>query len=168
LGSAIDRLEAGAQLTLKVASVIGPVFAEELLWAIHPIAADQAELEAGLANLQALGLLVTQEVVYSRLLYAQRRQLHRAAAEWYERAGGPAVHGERLGHHWAQAEELAKALRALEQAAAAARSAGDDTAALRYLRASLELNARAGVLGDGDETPADSEEGKGHDGECNR
>jgi hypothetical protein len=58
LGSTIDRLEPGAQLTLKVASVIGPVFAEELLWAIHPIAADRLGLEAGLASLRTLGLLV--------------------------------------------------------------------------------------------------------------
>lgn len=174
LGSTIDRLEPEVQLTLKVASVIGPVFTETLLRAIHPVVATPV-MATYVAALNDLGLLVpvtpegrepawafadasVHELVYSRLLYAQRRQLHRAAAKWYEAAGVPAVYGTQLAHHWVQAEEPARAVRCLEQAAQAARSAGDSEAALHYLRASLELSAREGVLGDDEMAPGNPEE----------
>ena len=166
LGGVVDRLEPAAQLTLKVASVLGPVFAEVVLQAVHPLPAGGALRDAELAALAGLGLIApaasssaerhwafadasTHELVYSRLLYAQRRQLHRAVAEWYEAAGDAGAHGHQLAHHWIQAEEPARALRVLELAAEAARAAGDDAGALSYLRASLELNARA-VLPGGD------------------
>jgi tetratricopeptide (TPR) repeat protein len=62
--------------------------------------------------------VVTQEVAYSLLLYAQRRQLHRAVAEWYER-----THAEDLAslypllaYHWGRAEEPTKTLAYLELA----------------------------------------------------
>lgn len=163
LSGVVDRLEPAIQLTLKVASVLGLVFEEAMVQVAHPLPADSAVRKAELAALATLGLLIpataedaarrwafadaaAHELVYSRLLYAQRRQIHRAIAEWYEAAGDAATNGQQLAHHWLQAEEPARALRALELAAEAARAAGDDAAALSYLRASLELNAQAGTL----------------------
>jgi CheY-like chemotaxis protein len=159
----IDRLAPPLQLTIKVASVIGPVFAGVVLRAIHP--ADTTWLDEELAELAQLGLIApllasdtgrsfafadpaTHETIYSRLLFAQRRQLHRAVAEWYERAHGDdlATYAPLLAHHWGQAEDVSRAVQYLEQAGEAARLRGDDQEALRYFSASLDLSARAAVL----------------------
>ena len=45
---------------------------------------------------------ITQDVAYNLMLYAQRRQLHRAVAEWYERvhAADLAPFVTVLAHHW--------------------------------------------------------------------
>jgi class 3 adenylate cyclase len=165
LAGQIDRLEPALQLTLKVASVLGNGFAQPLLQATHPALSEPAQLVAELASLASAGLIApgnlaaegqlwafvddaVRELIYSRMLYAQRRQLHRAAALWYEHMGNAALYGRQLALHWMQAEEPRRALRALEQAAAIARSIGDDAVALQYLNASLELSALVGGLSD--------------------
>jgi class 3 adenylate cyclase len=159
----IDRLAPPLQLTVKVASVIGPVFAEAVLRAVHPAATTRLDEE--LAELARLGLIAplpaidtgrsfafadaaTHETIYGRLLFAQCRQLHRAVAEWYEQAHGDdlAAYAPLLAHHWGQAEDVSRAVQYLEQAGAAARLRGDDQEALRYFSASLDLSARAAVL----------------------
>ncbi len=101
--SRIDRLSPAQQLTLKVASVIGRTFTSRILRDIYPVAADRARLDEHLARLDALDVKpqdaegdnqdrtyvfthsITQEVAYNLMLFAQRRELHRAVAEWYER-----------------------------------------------------------------------------------
>jgi hypothetical protein len=96
----IDRLPPSQALALKVASVIGRLFAFRLLRNIHPIEADRRALRRFLDELHRQDFtvldtpapdlaylfkhVVTQEVAYGLLLSAQRRQLHRAVAEWYE------------------------------------------------------------------------------------
>jgi tetratricopeptide (TPR) repeat protein len=62
--------------------------------------------------------VVTQEVAYGLLLSAQRRQLHRAIAEWYEltQAGDLSPLYPLLAYHWARAEEPTKTLAYLELA----------------------------------------------------
>jgi tetratricopeptide (TPR) repeat protein len=62
--------------------------------------------------------VVTQEVAYSLLLYAQRRQLHRAVAEWYERTQAEDLASlyPLLAYHWGRAEEPVKTLAYLELA----------------------------------------------------
>ncbi len=98
--SRIDGLTPSQQLTLKVASVIGRIFAFRVLQAIHPIEADKLELNQYLDTLTRLSLTLiesetpdlaylfkhamTQEVAYNLMLYSQRRQLHQAVAEWIE------------------------------------------------------------------------------------
>jgi len=101
--SRIDRLPPEEQLTLKVAAVIGRTFAYPTL---HDALGEHMEvshrlLKAYLDDLANLDLtpleapepeltyifkhIITQEVAYETLLFAQRRQLHRTVARWYER-----------------------------------------------------------------------------------
>lgn len=157
--SRIDRLTPTQQLALKVASVFGRVFPYSALQAIFPtdIAADH--LSDDLDTLARLDITVPdgrepepiysfkhaiiQEVVYDLMLFSQRRQLHRAVAEWYEqRYGGNgrapievvpdpdddnayqrggqesvlAPYYSLLAYHWRQAGIVPRALTYLEQA----------------------------------------------------
>lgn len=131
--SRIDRLPPEEQLALKVAAVIGRTFAYATLYDTlgeHVETSDRL-LRGHLDNFMRLDLtlleapepeltfifkhIITQEVAYETLLFAQRRQLHRTVALWYERtfggAGQPAE-GESslvpyyplLVYHWRQAE----------------------------------------------------------------
>jgi class 3 adenylate cyclase/tetratricopeptide (TPR) repeat protein len=104
--SRIDRLPPEEQLTLKVAAVIGRTFGYT---ALHDTLGEHMEithrlLRRYLDDLTHLDLtpleapepdltylfkhIITQEVAYETLLFAQRRQLHRTVAEWYEGAYG--------------------------------------------------------------------------------
>ncbi|MGH2593434.1 MAG: AAA family ATPase [Anaerolineae bacterium] len=121
--SRIDRLSPQPQLALKVASIIGRAFAYRILHDIHPVDADRARLPEFLSHLARLDItrldapepdlayvfkhIITQEVAYSLMLFQQRRELHRAAAEWYERtyADDLAPSYALLAHHWKQAVE---------------------------------------------------------------
>lgn len=156
--SRIDRLTPTQQLTLKVASVIGRVFPMRTLRAIYPIATNPSDLHADLNTLAQLNITpieaaepelayifkhaITQDVVYNLMLFAQRRQLHRAIAEWYELAFGSAEQEPTsdsirepaqppqhltnhlklepyyplLAHHWGKAGVTSKAITYLEKA----------------------------------------------------
>jgi tetratricopeptide (TPR) repeat protein len=121
--SRIDRLSPQSQLALKVASIIGRIFLYRILNDIHPVADDRARLPEFLGDLTQLDItrldapepnlaymfkhIITQEVAYSLMLFQQRRELHRAAAEWYERtyADDLAPYYALLAHHWKQAVE---------------------------------------------------------------
>jgi class 3 adenylate cyclase/tetratricopeptide (TPR) repeat protein len=119
--SRIDGLNPAQQLTLKVASVIGRIFAFRVLHAIHPIEADKAELNQYLETLTRLSLTLiesetpdlaylfkhamTQQVAYNLMLYSQRRQLHQAVAEWLESNYEHEItsYYALLAYHWIQA-----------------------------------------------------------------
>jgi class 3 adenylate cyclase/tetratricopeptide (TPR) repeat protein len=123
IASRIDRLGAPTQLTLKVASVIGPTFTFENLYDVHPIAADKENLHEHLGELARFDIAVPdtsegeaayvfkhsliREIAYGRLLTAQRRQLHRSVAEWLEvtHALNIAPFFPLLAHHWGRAAE---------------------------------------------------------------
>lgn len=130
--SRIDRLPPEEQLTLKVAAVIGRTFAYTPL---HDTLGQHMEishrlLQHYLSDLSRLDLtpletpepeltyifkhIITQEVAYETLLFAQRRQLHRTVARWYERqyGDGPttlesplARYSPLLVYHWHQAQD---------------------------------------------------------------
>ncbi len=91
---------------------------------------------------------LVQEIAYNRLLFAQRQQLHRAVAEWYERTytDDLAAHYPLLVQHWSKAEDVAKTIRYLELAGEQARQYGDYQAARRYFNESLALSAQSAVL----------------------
>jgi class 3 adenylate cyclase/tetratricopeptide (TPR) repeat protein len=130
----VDRLPPAQQLTLKVASVIGRSFDFRTLHDIYPLESERLALATHLDHLEKLDLavletpepalgyafkhIVTQEVVYSLMLFAQRRQLHRTVADWYERthAGDLSRHHPLLAHHWRKAGELSRAIDHLEKA----------------------------------------------------
>jgi class 3 adenylate cyclase/tetratricopeptide (TPR) repeat protein len=120
----IDSLAPAQQLTLKVASVIGRIFAFRALQAIHPIESDKPALREYMENLTRLSLTlidaeapdlayifkhaVTQEVAYNLMLFSQRRQLHQAVAEWIEQSNKNNIESfySLLAYHWAQAAEM--------------------------------------------------------------
>lgn len=122
IASRIDRLTPSQQLTLKVASVIGRVFPISVLHAIYPIEIDKARLTNDLIMLQQLDITpldtpepelaylfkhaITQKVTYNRLLFAQRKELHRAIAQWYEThySSDLSPFYALLAFHWEKAE----------------------------------------------------------------
>jgi class 3 adenylate cyclase/tetratricopeptide (TPR) repeat protein len=166
----IDSLNPSQQLTLKVASVIGRIFAFRVLEAIHPIEEDKPALHNYMDTLTRLSLTlvesevpdlsyifkhaVTQEVAYNLMLYSQRRQLHQAVAEWIEQN-----HPENLvsyytllAHHWAQAAEapdgsrndttIRKAVDYLEKAGEQAMQNYANREAVHFFSQALEWEAR--------------------------
>src|SRR5215207_1613241 len=124
----IDSLDPSQQLTLKVASVIGRIFAFRVLQAIHPIESDKPALHQYMENLTRLSLTlveseapdlayifkhaVTQEVAYNLMLYSQRRLLHQAVAEWIEQSNEMNIESyfALLAYHWTQAAEATETL----------------------------------------------------------
>ncbi len=125
VASRIDKLSPPQQLALKVASVIGRVFAFRVLGAVYPVDVDKPYLATYLEVLQRLDITprdlsslelqytfkhaITQEVAYSFLLFAQRRELHTAIAEWYEHSATDLTpFYPLLAHHWSQAVDEAQ------------------------------------------------------------
>ena len=159
----VDRLSPGEQLTLKTASVIGYVFAEAMLRDVYPDDGERANVERHLEALVALELIAplpesgdgvyafadgARDAAYARMLFAQRRQLHRQVAQWYERvhAADPAPHYPTLARHWRAADEPAKAIHYLEKAGERARLNGAYEEAQRYFQESLAIDRGASVL----------------------
>jgi len=85
--------------------------------------------------------VVTQEVAYSLLLYAQRRQLHRTVAEWYEQTQADDLVSlyPLLAYHWGRAEVPTKTLTYLELAGEQALRAGAYQEAVDFLTEALSL-----------------------------
>lgn len=166
----IDSLDPSQQLTLKIASVIGRIFAFRVLQAIHPIEADKPSLPNYLESLTRLSLTlvesdapdlayifkhaVTQEVAYNLMLFSQRRQLHRAVAEWIEENHGDNIESyyTLLAHHWTQAAEMPdanrneftvnKALEYLEKAGEQAMQNYANAEAIQFFGQALEWDVR--------------------------
>ncbi len=158
--SRIDRLTPSQQLTLKTASVIGRVFPLRLLREIYPVKNDKEQLTSYLESMQKLELTsqmspepelaylfkqaITQEVAYNLMLFAQRRQLHRSVADWYEHtyADDLSPYYPLLAHHWGKAEENLRALEYLEKAGEEAMRGASYREGLRFYREALTLGLR--------------------------
>ncbi len=141
--SRIDRLPPQQQLTLKVASAIGPIFSFRTLHDVYPITADKDQLSDHLSVLEKLDLIevempapdlayqfkhsATQEVAYNLMLFSQRRDLHEAIARWYERnfVYDLSPFNLFLAHHWKMAEVVSSAVDYLEKAAQQALRGGN-------------------------------------------
>lgn len=172
--SRIDRLTPAQQLTLKVASTIGRVFAFRILRDVHPVQDSTAHLGDDLAVLEQANLtvldvpepdlaylfkhVIIQEAAYNLMLVSQRRRLHRAVAEWYERTheGDLAPLAPLLAHHWRRADVPARAIDHLEQAGTQALETGAYQEAVRFFSEALELDdgtrgagSRSGAAADG-------------------
>lgn len=163
--SRLDRLPEEQKVTIKVASVIGRVFEFDLLRHSHPTRMGSAELRLQIDNIQDRDFVrlempeprlsymfkhnTMQEVAYDTLLFAQRRELHRTIALWYEQTFNQPTAGQSsdpleafyplLAYHWRYAEDKEKeryyATKAAEQAAG--QFANED--AIRYFTRALEL-----------------------------
>lgn len=158
LTSRIDRLTPAQQLTLKVASVIGPLFPLAVLVAIHPVERRREQLVDQLFTLQQAGLVVIQEfepelvyafshvvgweVAYNLMSFAQRQRLHQSIAEYYEAHAGPGVGPALLAQHWRQAGEPSRALRCLALAGEQALADDACSTAAALLGEALALAAR--------------------------
>lgn len=155
--SRIDLLTPQQQLALKVASVIGRVFAIRVLHDIHPILSDRPMLEDLLSRLEQLDLtpldtpspdltyifkhIITQEVAYNLMLFTQRKQLHRTVAEWYEKtyAEDLSPHYPLLAHHYTHAEDRIKAIEYLIKAGEQALGQFANQEAIRFFTDALNL-----------------------------
>ncbi|HWD77101.1 MAG TPA: AAA family ATPase [Solirubrobacteraceae bacterium] len=141
--SLVDRLTPQQQLSLKLAAVVGPTFSLRTVSEAHPVGGAGPDVAQDLQALQTLDLVVPHEsegeqtyafrhdimrdVAYGLLTESQRRPLHRAVAEWYERslsAQELEPHHALLAHHWSQAEDAPKAISYLERAARSALRGG--------------------------------------------
>ena len=158
--SRIDTLPAQEQLLLKVASVIGRIFALRILRDVHPVESDKARLPEYLVHLQNLDItplespepdlayifkhIITQEVTYNLLLFAQRRELHRVVAEWFENARSDDMSSfyPLLVHHWRLAENPQKTIEYLARAGEQAFGLGANQEVITFLGDALELNRR--------------------------
>ena len=155
--SRIDRLSASQQLTVKVASVIGRIFALRVLAGVYPVSEAETQLRADLTRLERLDItpketpepnlayifkhIVMQEVIYGLMTTAQHRQLHRNTAEWYEAAEGDLSRNYGLlGHHWRLAGEAGKAIGYFEKAGENAFRDFANREAIRFFEQALELS----------------------------
>ena len=166
--SRIDRLTAPQQLALKVASVIGRVFAFHILRDVHPIGGDKPQLSHYLNTLERLEFtsletpepdlayifkhIITQDVVYNLMAFAQRQQLHRAIAVWYEGVYTDDISPfyPLLAYHWSRAlgeqdfepEIASKAIDYLEKAGEQAMESYANQEAVGFYSEALALDAR--------------------------
>ncbi len=153
----LDRLSPAQQFVVKVGSVIGRSFALSTLRDVHPLGGDGGRLMEDIEELVRLNLLardadtreptygfrhaITQDVAYNSLLFAQRRDLHRAVGAWYERAhaGELSPFYPSLAHHWARAEDGPKAFHYLGEAGAQAVRGNANREAVGFLSEALAL-----------------------------
>jgi class 3 adenylate cyclase/tetratricopeptide (TPR) repeat protein len=157
----VDGLSRSEQLTLKVASVVGRLFRYRVLADIHPVDDERDHLAAHLEHATSLDLtrvespdpdlaylfthVITQEVAYGLLVFAQRRPLHRAVAEWYEaNVDDRAPLIPLLAHHWGRAGVPDKALHYLGRAGEVALSNYANVEALGFLTDALALDDAEG------------------------
>ncbi len=172
--SRIDRLTPAQQLTLKVASVIGRAFEYALLHDVHPIEADRTFLADYLDTLDRLDItelespepdlayifkqLTTQEVAYNMLLFAQRRALHQAVAEWYERtyADDLSPFYSILAYHWQAANAIPKAIDYLEKAGQQALHNYANAEAVEFFSRALALTEPGPAEVDGEQAAVEA------------
>ncbi len=152
--SRIDRLDENSRNVLRVASVIGQQFEYWLLNAIYPYRRAEGELREWLDGLLRREILdrlypdlayffrhiMTREVAYESLLYADRRRLHRLIGESIEtqQAGRLAEYWEVLAYHFDLGEEWGKALGYHLQAGRKAQNIYANEDAVHHFRRALE------------------------------
>lgn len=157
--SRLDRLSAQELLTLKVASVFGPVIPFRALQDVYPLPTEKKQLQESLELLQKRELLqiempepdlayqfshiITQDVAYNLMLSSQRRDLHEAIARWYERnfVYDLSPFYSFLAHHWNKAERSEKAIDYLEKAALHAFRNGAYREVINFLNEATALAA---------------------------
>lgn len=158
--SRIDQLRPQPQLTLKVASVIGHSFPVPALCEVYPIKADKPFLPDYLQTLKRLDIMqpdalkpdstylfkqiITQEIAYNLLPFAQRRRLHAETARWHEKtyAADLDTFYPLLAHHWHKAGRPDQAIDYLEKAGEEALRAGIYQEAINFFQEALQLDSQ--------------------------
>jgi class 3 adenylate cyclase/tetratricopeptide (TPR) repeat protein len=152
--SRIDRLDESSRNLLRVASVIGQEFQHWLLSAIYPYRQAEGELSEQLDELSQREILegpyadllylfrhiLTREVAYESLLYADRRHWHRRIGESIEAQRGSRLveYWEVLAYHFSLAEEWEKALQYRLQAGLKAQSIYANEDAIHHFQQALK------------------------------
>lgn len=155
----LDRLEPGAQLTCKVAAVVGRVFTARVIAGIYPMPEEKAHLDEYLETLARLDITprqvcdpeqcyqfknaLIQEVAYTSLLLVQRQALHQAVAEWYEReyAADLTPYVPLLADHYNHTEQWDRRLEFSERAGRLAAARYATAEALAYFTQAIDLLA---------------------------
>jgi adenylate cyclase len=157
--SHIDRLPADLRDALRIASVLGDSFDPQTLQALTDSPPDilgstlKALVEAGL-----LGVVeapqgrtfrfrhsLTREVAYGSLPLARRRELHRAAGDYWTGVSGLTVTARTLAavHHYVLSGDMGRAVDALNLAGIQARRLGDEARALALCEQAWSYAARS-------------------------
>ena len=159
--SRIDQLPPVEQLVLKTASVIGRGFSARLLGAVYPVAQERQQLRDALDNLVRLQLLerstegaldhafhhdLVRDVAYGLMLFEQRRDLHRAVANWFEEVHAADLdpYLSVLAHHCFLAKDNPRALRYAEGAGSWSLQIGAYREAIVFLTRCLDLAPQLG------------------------
>jgi class 3 adenylate cyclase/tetratricopeptide (TPR) repeat protein len=146
----LDRLDEDSKRVAQTAAVIGREFQSGILEAIYnPV--DQ--LNGALGNLQQRELIraksripelvylfkhvLTQETAYSSMLLSKRRDLHRRVAECLERTEPHRIN--EIARHFLEAQEAARALPYLVEAAGRAAHSYSTPEAITYYTQALEV-----------------------------
>ncbi|MBI4788820.1 MAG: tetratricopeptide repeat protein [Chloroflexi bacterium] len=168
--SRIDRLPPERQFILKVAAVMGRAFACTPLCHVvnQYVNISEPDLKEHLVSLTTADFtfleslapdltyrfkhIITQEAAYQTLLFAQRRELHRYVAEWYERSGQWSVVGGQVNyppstthypllvHHYHYAEDHDKERHYARLAGEQAARQYANVEAVRFFSRALELS----------------------------
>ncbi|HEX8441402.1 ATP-binding protein, partial [Archangium sp.] len=160
--SRMDQCSPQQQLVLKVASVVGRTFSYRTVHDVLPVERDLLTLDESLTSLVQRNLTrvdrpepervyafqhgLLHQAAYELLAASQRRALHRAVAQWYERVRGeePEVY-PKLAHHWLEAAELKQALHYLDLASTSAWGRGASREAVYLIEQALALEDKAGL-----------------------
>lgn len=153
----LDRQPPERQFILKVAAVLGRTFTYAPLRYLlnHYTLISEPILQAHLNALQNADFtfletrdpeltymfkhIITQEAAYQTLLFAQRRDLHRTAAEWYELRAEVQSHWPLLAYHYRYAEDVEKERHYLNLAGQAAQKMFANDAAFGFYTRLLTL-----------------------------
>ena len=163
--SRIDAQPEGPRRAVGVASVIGRAFRSPLVAAAYPDLGPEPVVHGDLVTLAATRLIdledpadkafafghaVTRDVAYDSLPFSVRSLLHGRVGDVLEsEPDGPRRHLDLLAYHYSRSDDLPKKRRYLDLAAAAARAAYANEAAITYLEELLPLVGdaeRNGVL----------------------
>lgn len=162
----LDQLSPQQQITLKVASVIGRIFAFQILQDVYPDEAGRISLKKNLLELEQLKItqqeapephlayifkhIITQEVTYNLMTFSQRQELHQRIAEVYEAYFAQDLSSvyELLAYHWSRAENVQRAIEYLEKAGEQAGRNAADEEAIYFFTKALTLDEEAGFVCD--------------------
>jgi serine phosphatase RsbU (regulator of sigma subunit)/class 3 adenylate cyclase len=154
----IDRLQPEARLTLRVASVIGRTFAEQVLDAVMKKYAPDIELMEQLSTLESLGMIqiaqinpeiiykfqhiLMQDAAYHSILDADRRALHTSVGQALEERYPDQKDrmASQLGHHFLEGGETQKAFNYLDLAGHVSMDAFATAEAEVYFQRALKLS----------------------------
>jgi adenylate cyclase len=164
----IDQMGEDAQVTLKVASVIGRLFRAAMLFGVHPLESGRLNIPAHLGEMRARDValpepaegdeaylfkhVVIQEVAYESLPYAMRSKIHEEIGKFLEGVAGDDTRPwlDLLAFHFDRSQRDDKKRHYLLAAGDAARAAYTLALAISYYERALGLLAgseRIDVLG---------------------